>query len=1119
MEPDLYNCTSPSFVELNTALEVVERNETELSTIVAKKLAHQLRDVTEATPRFYGNDLQIAERLLSRLLTFESRQTGFGLTATQDAHFNENVLRGCSALIGPVSASLWRGQGLQAQGAAGLAELLDTYSRTLATNMKQTYLNPVALVAPNIVMTLDRVENHTHVRRRFPRYHGTLFRGQPSWDPHTHVVLPPAALVPQRHGYSAPPPPVSVNLQANQTSEVASPRRAALLPDPPITIVILLIYRSLGVALPPKYHTDRRGVRLPRHPVMNSPVVSVTVFNNRTFLDGALESPLVLEFRLLETANRSKPLCVQWNHTSPVCAGGCWVVRDCSVVYRNTSHVRCQCHRLGMFGVLMDSSQREQLEGDLETLAIVTYTSLCVSMAALLLTVAVLSCLRSLKSNTRGIHANMAAAALLSQLTYLLGINQTEQQFLCTVVAILLHYFYMAAFSWLFVEALHLYRMQTEARNINYGAMRFYYAIGWGVPAIITGLAVGLDPEGYGNPDFCWISVYDKLIWSFAGPVATVILLNGGMFVMVVRMSCNAAQKETKKLPVISTVRSAFLLLLLSTSSWFFGLMAVNNSVLAFHYLYCVLCCVQGLAVLLVFTLFNSEVQESWHLVCLGKKSPSEDPPRAPQTAGHTPYNSASLLEQSGLHRITLGTSTISSVSSARENLLARQTLEHNLGHTGATDLDVAMFHRDGGEDSDSDSDLSLEEERSLSIPSSESEDNVRLRGRIQRRFKRSNHSERLLTEPAHNGTKDLDGNDLLSYWPALEECEVHSLQKWGSERPLGADAANNNQPDAALTSGDENGGPPHTHRHRKGILKNRLGCPPALQGLSSVGRVPSELSWYRTSTLGHRGVPAASYGRMCSGSLSQPASRYSSREHLDSLARRQRSRDNLDLLPRRRELAGSRERLGPGHPVYASREDLAGGVACALGGLEAGLAGSRSQLNTLTRRQGSREHLGGALMSSRSREQLEVGGTNSGGGPCREWLRTLPPRQPSHPDQAPASSPPPPICEEPHQETLPPRRVRLDSAPSCRYPPSFGSASVPAPTHQLMASPTRPPSSEHLDILSSILASFSSSVLTPPNPAPQPTGPSPSPPRSATSQSVSEVSPDSEINRSEGQS
>lgn len=346
------------------------------------------------------------------------------------------------------------------------------------------------------------------------------------------------------------------------------------------------------------------------------------------------------------------------------------------------------------------------------------------------------------------------------------------------------------------------------------------------------------------------------------------------------------------------------------------------------------------------------------------------------------------------------------------------------------------------------------------------------------------------------------------------------------------------------------------------GILKNRLGCPPALQGLSTMGRVPSELNWYRTSTLGHRGVPAASYGRMYSatagagggsGSLSQPASRYSSREHLDSLSRRQLSRDplgrqtvggsrdrldsrgsrdNLDLLPRRRELglgqgaglgglglehqrvsssrenlSGSRDRLDNHHTgsVHASREDLSGGA-----GMEGYLSGSRSHLNSLTRRQGSsREHLGGALMSSRSREQLETNGAGAQAQPCREWLRTLPPRQPSHPDQAPSSSPPPPIHEEPQQEQPPSQaRGRLDSAPSCRYPQTVPQVANPNPLG-------RQPSSEHLDILSSILASFSSTVLTPPpaasNPGPNGSahGPSPSPPQSATSHSISEVSPD----------
>lgn len=115
------------------------------------------------------------------------------------------------------------------------------------------------------------------------------------------------------------------------------------------------------------------------------------------------------------------------------------------------------------------------------------------------------------------------------------------------------------------------------------------------------------------------------------------------------------------------TVRNAFVLLLVATSTWLCGLMAVNNSILAFYYIFDVLCVVQvwtkcfmfcfvfllpwqrhpskrnqeqhflflfvsqGLTVMLVFTVFNSEVQEAWRVACLGKKSPAEDPPRPPQ--------------------------------------------------------------------------------------------------------------------------------------------------------------------------------------------------------------------------------------------------------------------------------------------------------------------------------------------------------------------------------------------------------------------------------------------------------------------------------------------------------
>lgn len=54
----------------------------------------------------------------------------------------------------------------------------------------------------------------------------------------------------------------------------------------------------------------------------------------------------------------------------------------------------------------------QRLEGDLELLAVFTHVVMAVSVAALLLTAAILLSLRSLKSNMRGIHANVAAAAL-----------------------------------------------------------------------------------------------------------------------------------------------------------------------------------------------------------------------------------------------------------------------------------------------------------------------------------------------------------------------------------------------------------------------------------------------------------------------------------------------------------------------------------------------------------------------------------------------------------------------------------------------------------------------------------------------------------------------------------
>lgn len=55
--------------------------------------------------------------------------------------------------------------------------------------------------------------------------------------------------------------------------------------------------------------------RLPNRPVINTPVVSTVVYSEGAPLPSPLERPVLVEFALLETEERTKPVCVSWNHS------------------------------------------------------------------------------------------------------------------------------------------------------------------------------------------------------------------------------------------------------------------------------------------------------------------------------------------------------------------------------------------------------------------------------------------------------------------------------------------------------------------------------------------------------------------------------------------------------------------------------------------------------------------------------------------------------------------------------------------------------------------------------------------------------------------------------------
>lgn len=55
--------------------------------------------------------------------------------------------------------------------------------------------------------------------------------------------------------------------------------------------------------------------RLPNRPVINTAIVSATVHSEGPPLPPTLDPPITLEYTLLETEERTKPVCVFWNHS------------------------------------------------------------------------------------------------------------------------------------------------------------------------------------------------------------------------------------------------------------------------------------------------------------------------------------------------------------------------------------------------------------------------------------------------------------------------------------------------------------------------------------------------------------------------------------------------------------------------------------------------------------------------------------------------------------------------------------------------------------------------------------------------------------------------------------
>ncbi|XP_039393669.1 cadherin EGF LAG seven-pass G-type receptor 2 isoform X2 [Mauremys reevesii] len=878
LAPNLFNCTSLPFAQLRSLAERLLRNESLLDPGLVQRAALQLHNATQHTTSYFGSDVRVAYQLCTRLLQHESHQQGFGLAATQDVHFTENLLRVGSALLDPSNKRHWELIQQTEGGTAWLLKCYEDYASTLGQNLRQTYLSPFTLVTPNIVISIVRLDKGNFAGAKLPHYEA--LRGEKPADLETTVILPETVFqAPESKDPpmgSAKQPPSSAEEEEEPSLVTRHKRHPDLSEGQAVASVI--IYHTLAGLLPEHYDTDKRSLRVPKRPVINTPVVSISVHAEEQRGPRALEKPVTVQFRLLEMEERSKPICVFWNHSMLPGGVGGWSARGCELVFRNQSHVSCQCSHMTSFAVLMDISRREN--GEILPLQTITYASVAVTLGSLLLTFLVLAGLRALHANQHSIHKNTAAALFLAELVFLLGINQADIPFACTVIAILLHFFYMCTFAWLLLEALHLYRMLSEVRDINHSPMRFYYMVGWGVPAFITGLAVGLDPEGYGNPDFCWLSIYDTLVWSFAGPIAFAVSTSVFLHVLATKAACLAQERGFEKRGPVSGLRAAFLVLLLVSVTWLLALLSVNSDSILFHYLFAGFNCLQGPFIFLACIVFSKDVRKALKFSC--SKKHSTDPELTTKSTLTAAYNCNNTYVAGRLYHTPFGASTGSLYSIVHSGKSQHSYIPFVLREeSGLKSCQVPSGQTDTGahfleatdqpneHDTDSDSDLSLEDDQSGSYASTHSSDSE------DEAFPGEPCWENLLGPPSekllpHSAPK---ADNLLAhgkpYWPGefvttASESDGHTGPETLRVEPAAEQVWLGPPEEAPRENGealDKNmlvPLPNPTAQPQKGILKKK--CLPTISE-NSLRPVPSELSAPPPGMVASRGSSTGSEG------------------------------------------------------------------------------------------------------------------------------------------------------------------------------------------------------------------------------------------------------------------
>uniref|UniRef100_A0A7M4EAK7 Adhesion G-protein coupled receptor G2 n=1 Tax=Crocodylus porosus TaxID=8502 RepID=A0A7M4EAK7_CROPO len=365
--------------------------------------------------------------------------------------------------------------------------------------------------------------------------------------------------------------------------------------------------------------------------VISSSVANLTVNNLKANVTVTLQNTRPYQDNLTVR-------CAFWDFNKNSGQGG-WSSEGCTVKERTPNETVCSCNHLTSFAVLLDLSRNTTLSAKQElVLTFISYIGCGLSAVFLSVTLVTYVAFEKLRRDYPSkILIQLCAALLLLNLVFLLDswIALYNVRGLCITVAVFLHYFLLVSFTWMGLEAFHMYLALVKVFNtyIRKYILKFCI-VGWGVPAVIVAIVLAITPDNYGlgsygkfpngTPDeFCWINSSIAFYITVVGYFCMIFLLNVSMFIVVLIQLCRIKKKKqlgTQRKTSIQDLRSVAGLTFLLGITWGFAFFAWGPVNLIFMYLFAIFNTLQGFFIFIFYCVAKENVRKQWRrYLCCGK--------------------------------------------------------------------------------------------------------------------------------------------------------------------------------------------------------------------------------------------------------------------------------------------------------------------------------------------------------------------------------------------------------------------------------------------------------------------------------------------------------------------